>query len=353
MIGKPITGGSFSDTIRYCLEDKRVLSLEQKFEKSISEQVQHLNRAEVLDFHNCFGDLTDLTRQMENVSKLNKRVEKPVFHFTLRPAEGDKLTTEQLKEIGHKCAGEFSLTNNQYVIILHKDTKVPHIHIVANRVSFDGKVVKDTYSINRMQRFTRRIEEEYHLKKVLSARSILPKEMRHIPRQNARLDKLKKDIQQSLEKVTTYAQFKVKMNSLGYAILKGRGICFIDDKKVRIKGSEVGFPLAKIERVLNLKHEISQKEDALNAKENLWQIEQKNQRPSLTPTHRLFKKIKEREQEEERSMLKEDVQLLKEICSCIIYELLKPEYTGQSIDPNWLQEFKKRKRKKLRHSQRL
>jgi hypothetical protein len=353
MIGKPITGASFHDCLEYCLEDKLGLSDEIKLKKSLSENVQHINRAEILDYNNCFGSLKDLTRQMVNVSKLNRRVEKPVFHFTLRPAEGDILTKEQFADIGHQCAREFGLENNQYVIILHKDTKQPHIHIVANRVNFDGKVVSDSYSARRMQAFCRKIEQEFYLKQVLSARPFLPKEQRQLPRHDTRKEKLKTDIQHTLEKVNTYQQFEEKMKSLGYAVLKGRGICFIDDKKVRIKGSEVGFPLAKIERVFRLKNEISQKEDVLYAKEKIWRTEQQNRQPNLTPTHRLFKKIRERDQEEERTILMEDIELLKEISTGIIAELLKPVYADQSLDPAWLQEYKKRKRKRIRHSQRL
>lgn len=39
------------------------------------------------------------------------------------------------------------------------------------------------------------------------------------------------------------------MKALGYETLKIRGIAFIDEKKVKIKGSEVGFSLMKIEKI--------------------------------------------------------------------------------------------------------
>ena len=41
--------------------------------------------------------------------------------------------------------------------------------------------------------------------------------------------------------MNNYQQFEQKMKSLGYQVLKGRGISFIDDKKVKIKGRKVGF----------------------------------------------------------------------------------------------------------------
>src|SRR5687768_10159005 len=78
MIGKPVTGASFYNCLQYCLEYK-----------------------------NCFGDLKKLTRQFIDEARLNRRVEKPVFHFTLRAAPGDIVTKEQFMEIGHLCAKEF------------------------------------------------------------------------------------------------------------------------------------------------------------------------------------------------------------------------------------------------------
>ena len=45
------------------------------------------------------------------------------------------------------------------------------------------------------------------------------------------------------------------MTALGYQILKGRGISFTDQKQVKIKGSEVGFSLTKIEKIFALKQE--------------------------------------------------------------------------------------------------
>lgn len=240
------------------------------------------------------------------------------------------------------------------MIILHKDAKQHHIHIVANRVDFDGKVAKDTFSINRMQRFTRRMEEEYHLKQVLSARSILPKELRHIPRQNARLDKLKKDIQQTLQTVTTFPQFDERMKALGYKVLKARGICFIDEKKVRIKGFEVGFPIAKIEKILSYKHTIRQKEDLQDQKEKLLQIEGEREyrRQGQSPARRLLTQLNYKRKQEELSIGREEIDMMKQVAKDVINELFKTEYLNQSVSSEFLREYLKKKKKK-RQQQRL
>ena len=51
-------------------------------------------------------------------------------------------------------------------------------------------------------------------------------------------------------------QFVRIMQSKGYKVIKGRGISFIDDKKVKIKGSEVGYSLQKIEQRLEFQHRL-------------------------------------------------------------------------------------------------
>ncbi len=108
-----------------------------------------------------------------------------------------------------------------------------------------------------------RLEKEYHLKEVLSPRAFLSPSERLLPRHDIRKERLKENIQRTLKEVSQYSEFENKMTDLGYKVIKGRGICFIDDKKVKIKGSEVGFSLMKIEQILALKQEL-----ALRQKEN-------------------------------------------------------------------------------------
>jgi hypothetical protein len=265
MIGHVSVGGSSYHCISYCLEDKIELSEEQKQQLSLADVLQHKDRAEVLEYNKCFGNKYELAEQFRDVQKLNKRVEKPVLHLSLRLAPGETLTRNQLIEIGREAAKEFGVADNQYICVLHKDTKEQHIHIAANRVGFDGKVAKDSNSYLRMAKLCRRLEKQYNLQQVLSPRAFLSREERLLPRHDTRKEKLKTDIQRTLKAVNLYSEFEKKMTDLGYKVIKGRGISFIDDKKVKIKGSEVGFSLMKIEKILALKQELAlrQKEHSI------------------------------------------------------------------------------------------
>lgn len=345
MIGYVGTGASFYESIRYCLEDKNDLSEEQKVLKTLKDQLQHKDRAEVLGYNKCFGHLGELTSQFLDVAKLSKRVEKPVFHFSLRPAPGDIVSRDQLIEMGKECVKQFGVADNQYLIILHKDTTEPHIHIVANRVGFDGKVAKDNHSYRRMDSLCRQLEKQFQLREVLSARRFLPEELRHLPRLDSRKEKLKTDIRDTLQQVKTFQQFKVKMKSLGYKVLKGPGISFIDDKKVKIKGSEVGFSLSKIERILDLQQKIEMvpQEEKIRAK----MIQGYQPRPGLTASQKLIEQTymtAQFEQFQQSAFFKFQAELVK-----ILFDSQQGEYQSQSLDPNWLKEFKLKKKKKHRH----
>lgn len=338
MIGFVDTGQSFLGCISYDLEDKQELTDEQKEQLSLLDGLQHKNRAEVLAYNKCFGDKYELAAQFREVALLSKKVEKPVFHFALRLAPGDNCTNNELVEIGEACAKEFGVTDNQYLIILHKDTNEQHIHIVANRVGYDGKVASDSNSYRRMAALCRRLEKQYKLTEVLSPRAFLPNEQRLAPRHDKRKERLRKDIQETLKQVTRYPDFVQKMEALGYQIIKGRGIAFIDDKKVKIKGSEVGFSLAKIEQILRLKQDLTVKEAKLKIREMAMQRDRTKRYRLHTPTQLILRQTWENAQHEIISELKNQINNL-------LYDLFKPEYTDESINPELMKEAKRKKKR--------
>ncbi len=141
MIGHVSVESSSSHCISYCLEDKREFTEEQKQQLALMDHLQHKDRAEVLDYNKCFGNKYELAEQFRDIEKLNKLVEKPVLHLSLRLARGETLIRNQLIEIGREAAAAFGVADHQYICVLHKDTAEQHIHIAANRVGFDGAVI--------------------------------------------------------------------------------------------------------------------------------------------------------------------------------------------------------------------
>lgn len=247
MIGKIFIGKSFRRCISYCLEDKK--------QKLMEEQVIK-NRAEILSYNFCFGDKAELIRQFNEVRALNLKLAKPVLHIILSLAPGEKLARGKWIEIVDACGVHMEFEKNQYVAVHHNDTKHQHIHIVANRVSLDGKTLKDSHNYRKIAQYCRKMELKHELKQVLNPRIFLPKELRQLPRTNERKDRLRQNIQQCLLKCHSYLDFEKQMQENGYKIFKAQGVSFLDKQKVKTNGSEVGYSLQTIEKLLALKPEL-------------------------------------------------------------------------------------------------
>jgi hypothetical protein len=252
MIGKISMGASFSGCISYCLEDKR---------QKQSQEPVFKNRAELIAFNQCFGTKKELIEQFNDVRMLNQKIQKPVMHIVLSLAPGEQLEKGTLVEMASGCARQMGVDKNQYIAVAHIDTNHQHLHIVANRVGCDGRVVSDSNNYKKIAEYCRKMELKYDLKQVLSPRRYLADEKRNIPRMDTRKEKLRENIRECLSTSKNYSEFEAKIRQRGYKIIKGRGILFIDKQAVKVKGSEVGYSLQKIEKILDLKQQLHQVKD--------------------------------------------------------------------------------------------
>lgn len=256
MIGKISTGKSFRGCLGYLHEGRLQHSQELQLEEMEKKQ------AEVIHYNNCFGSKKQVVKQLVEVSKLNPNLAKPVFHASLSFAhsDGELLNKQQKADIAIAMAEKFGFDKNQFVVITHADTAHEHIHIVANRVGYDGKTASDSNSYKRMAEFCRETERAYKLTRVLSPNRFLKPEQRIAKAK--RIDNRKELLAQTLEwaigKSATIGQVKARMEKQGYQVELGRGIAFTDEQQVRFKGSEVGFSLADIKVHLEQQRRIAQ-----------------------------------------------------------------------------------------------
>ncbi len=256
MIGKISIGKGFSGAISYCLEGK---SGEKK------------KYAEVIHYNKCFGNKRELIQQIKDVRLLNRRIEKPVWHTSISFDLEDQVSKNQLIEISDEFARKFDLENNQYIVVQHFDTAHTHIHIIANRVGFDGKANSTSQNYQKMAELNRRLEKKHGFKQVLSPNKFLDRSKRNTPRNDSRKEKLKQLIPGIIQKSASFEDFKNRITQKGYQVQAGRGIAFIDDKHVRIKGSEIGYSLTKLKNAIenNLRNETKIIQRTLNRGKSL------------------------------------------------------------------------------------
>ena len=81
------------------------------------------------------------------------RTKNTVFHCSLNPHPDEKLSDEQLTQIG----------NQPYIVFKHNDIAREHIHIVSLRVDFDGNKINDKFEGRRSKKITNALEKKYNL----------------------------------------------------------------------------------------------------------------------------------------------------------------------------------------------
>jgi hypothetical protein len=248
MIGKIATGKSFRGCMQYLHEGR--LQENEELQKLEMEKKQ----AEVIYYNQCFGNKKELIRQFVEVSKLNPNVNKPVFHMSISLAHQDanRLDRQDKADIAAALAQKFDFADKQYVVITHADTDHEHLHIVANRIGYDGPTASDSNSYKRMAEFCREMERSYKLTPVLSPNKFLKAEQRvaQSQRVDQRKETLKKHLGHAIKQCANIRQVKNYMEKQGYAVELGRGIAFTDQQQVRFKGSQVGYALLDIENKL-------------------------------------------------------------------------------------------------------
>ncbi len=262
MIGKIGTGKSFRGCLDYLFEGR--LQKSRDLQRLEAEK----KKVEVIAYNQCFGNRLELIREFIEVSKLNPKVSKPVFHISISFAHSDsgKLDQQDKADMAEKLAGEFGFHNNQYVVITHQDTGHEHLHIVANRIGYDGRTASDSNSYKRIAEYCRKMELEYKLTQVLSPNRFLKPEQRVAPGQRVdqRKEALKKHLSQAIKECKDVQQVKNYMEKQGYDVELGRGIAFTDQQHVRFKGSQIGYALMDIEKKLKQELQLKQHQILIN-----------------------------------------------------------------------------------------
>ena len=124
MVGKVISGSSFSGTVGYVMkEESRILEAEGIMPPEVKDMVQ---------------DFKDQTL-------LNPRLKNTVGHISLSfsPEDAPKLTDERMTQIAREYMQKMGITDTQYLLVRHLDQPHPHCHLVYNRVGDHGQTISN------------------------------------------------------------------------------------------------------------------------------------------------------------------------------------------------------------------
>ena len=144
MVGKVISGSSFSGTVGYVMkEESRILEAEGIMPPEVKDMVQ---------------DFKDQTL-------LNPRLKNTVGHISLSfsPKDAPRMTDALMTQIAKEYMQKMGITNTQYLLVRHLDQPHPHYHLVCNRVGNNGQTISDKNIKIRNAKVCRELTEKYGL----------------------------------------------------------------------------------------------------------------------------------------------------------------------------------------------
>ncbi|APA64264.1 relaxase/mobilization nuclease domain-containing protein [Maribacter sp. 1_2014MBL_MicDiv] len=185
----------------------------------------------------------EISNEFKTIQNMNVKCKKNTMSFIISPTikDGQKLTDKQFGEIAQRFITEMKLTNHQAIAFTHSNTKCKHMHLIINRINFNGRTYNDSFIGKRTTFSAEKVAKSMGLKTVQDV-------------QNEKLDKLKNlrlEIQNIHKHVMknsrpkTFDDYIKKMASKNIQVIpsinKGgrlQGFRF-EFKGVNLKGSEV------------------------------------------------------------------------------------------------------------------
>ena len=105
----------------------------------------------------------DLAREFRSIVKLGAvECTKPVFHASLS-SENEHLSDEKWIAISDDFLSEMGFGNTPFALIRHGDTDHDHVHVIASRIDFDGKLISDSNDFKKANRACELIERKHGL----------------------------------------------------------------------------------------------------------------------------------------------------------------------------------------------
>ena len=229
MIGKVISGSSFSGTVGYVMkEESRILEAEGIMPPEVKDMVQ---------------DFKDQTL-------LNPRLKNTVGHISLSfsPKDAPRMTDALMTQIAKEYMQKMGITDTQYLLVRHLDQPHPHCHLVYNRVGNNGQTISDKNIKIRNAKVCRELTEKYGLY-LASGKDDVRRERLREP------DKTKYEIYDaikgSLPKCKNWNELEGKLKEQGISVRYK--YCGSTDRKQGVLFSKNGFEFSgsKIDRAFN------------------------------------------------------------------------------------------------------
>src|SRR5688572_26679626 len=195
MTANLIKGKGFQGALKYNLD---------KVDKNVAEVIDH-----------SFVKVSEklILKEVQMVKMLRPNLKKYFYHTSINFPYNENLNNELMKQIGLEYLKASGFNQHQYIMFRHYDADHPHLHILVNRIGYDGQVMSDSNDYARCEKVLRELEKKYNLTQVISSkqakeRSMTKNELEMMKRTNTPSQKMAmqiilKDVLQSKYKMNT------------------------------------------------------------------------------------------------------------------------------------------------------
>lgn len=105
----------------------------------------------------------DCMRDFERAMPPQVTTTRGIIHISLNPHPEDKLSDDQLADIGREYMERLGFGSQPYMIFKHEDIDRQHLHIVSTRVRSDGSLISDKKNYEKSKKITDDLEQKYGL----------------------------------------------------------------------------------------------------------------------------------------------------------------------------------------------
>lgn len=204
---------------------------------------------------------SEILKEMRIIQDLNQTATNKTFSLVLSPEkeEGKKLSNKELREITKDFMKKLGIDpeKQQYIAFVHTEKEHKHIHIIANRIRDDGKLIADNHIGKKAQWAGHEVAIERGL---TSAKEKMISKLKSISRQTDLDRVIKNEIVQKHEfvmnKVPDSMEFYIEqMKELGVKVIptinkQGQ----IQGHRILDLASGIDFKASEIHRSLGLKN---------------------------------------------------------------------------------------------------
>lgn len=243
MIGNISRGSGFGGLVRYLLHGDRDQPDPERVSWVVAENLPT-------------DDPEMAASVMHATADQNPRgVEKPVWHLSLSWDPGDEPSRAQMEDAAHRVLHQLGLSEHQALVVAHRDTDHPHVHIVVNRVHPENlRVWKGWQDMVRVERALRYLELENGYRATPGNLARLPGQERPDPSrglsrgevqesrregQEAWTSRMRETLRPHFREAESWGDLEARLGEYGVRLQKkGRGLVVTDGTR-QVKASRI------------------------------------------------------------------------------------------------------------------